>query len=120
MMKQIIIFEDEPDLRFVLESAFTAAGYAVRCAADGRWLRELCQACLPDLAITDIYMPNHDGVEIIRELRQNFPTVKVVAISGRTGDTDLRDVVERLGAHLTYLKPFHLENLVGSVQKLLR
>ena len=66
-------------------------------------------------------MPERDGIETIRQLRREFPGVKIIAISGgdRTGTVDLREDAQLLGASRTLLKPFELTELLKAVSELL-
>ena len=72
-MSSILVIEDNAEMRLILEQTLASAGYEVRTAEDGKQASSLFQDKPPDLVITDIYMPNKDGLEVIMELRGNFP-----------------------------------------------
>lgn len=74
-----------------------------------------------DLVITDIFMPDHDGIEVARRMRKEFPRVKLIAMSGGgfEGQVDLRPDMERLGAARTIAKPFAPSDLVNVVREVL-
>jgi len=118
-MRSVIIVEDRPELQCVLKSALSSQGYEVRSALDGTAMGELCAAKPPDLVITDIYMPEKDGLEVIIELRKEFPTVKIIAISGNVSANNALRVAETLGAQRTFRKPFQVPELVQAVRQLL-
>ncbi len=75
-----------------------------------------------DLIITDLIMPDKEGLETIMELRRDFPEVKIIAISGgrRVGPDEYLYMAKIMGAHLTLLKPFEQEELLPAVQELLK
>jgi CheY-like chemotaxis protein len=91
----------------------------VREASQGlEGIRQLRQ--LPrDLVITDIYMPDCDGLEVILTLRREFPKVKILANSGRGGPQDMLGVSELLGANAIVHKPLERQALLRVVEKLL-
>jgi len=104
-------------IRRTLESR----GYSVFEASDGAdGLRLLAQQAA-DLVITDIFMPGLDGIETLRQIRKEFPQVKVIVISGgdSTGTLDMRRDAEFLGAVRSLAKPFTTTELVGLVEEVL-
>ncbi len=80
-MAQILVIDDDPAIRATIEQILQSAGHAVISAADGREGVEIFAANMADLIITDLYMPNQEGVETIRELRARFPKVVIIAMS---------------------------------------
>lgn len=118
-MRSILVIEDDEDLRRVLEQTLVSAGYQVRTAEDGKQAIPLCRAQAPDLVITDIYMPNKDGLEVIMELRAGFPRVKIVAISGQISRKNMLPVAGTLGAIRTLAKPFDPSELLAAVEEVL-
>ena len=72
-MSSILVIEDDSDLLLMLRQTLALAGYEVRTATDGKQAAILCEVKPPDLVITDIYMPNKDGLEVIMDLRAKFP-----------------------------------------------
>ena len=104
----------------MVSRALRDAGHAVEEAVDGAQALRVIQAETPDLLITDILMPNRDGIELIAAVRQDRPAVRILAISGRRhlGSVDLLDLAARLGAHDTLEKPFSTEALLEKVAAL--
>ena len=73
-----------------------------------------------DLVMTDLYMPNQDGLETIIELRQRFPGVLIIAMSGRTAAPAMLSIARKLGAAGILQKPFVSEELLSAVEDALR
>lgn len=80
---RIPVIDDDADMRELLEQTLKAAGYEVAVAANGWQGIDQCRASPADLVITDVYMPNQEGLETIMELHQRFPELPVIAMSGR-------------------------------------
>ena len=74
------------------------------------------------MVITDLLMPEQEGLETIRELRRDFPGVKIIAISGgdKTGTMDFLPVATKLGAQRVLPKPFERDELLGAIQEVLQ
>jgi DNA-binding response OmpR family regulator len=96
----------------------TRAGYDVLEARDGREAMRLWQAHGADLVITDLYMPDKDGLEVIKELRAQSPSTPIIAITDPRprGRMDLRESAKLLGAIRTLSKPFSLEMMLATVE----
>ncbi len=120
-MARILIIEDEDQARRMLHQALVRAGYEVVEARDGNEGMEHFRARPTDLIITDILMPEKEGLETIMDLRQEFPGVKIIAMSGggRTGNMNFLDVAKRLGAQRAMQKPFELRELLATIDELL-
>jgi YesN/AraC family two-component response regulator len=90
-------------------------------AANGKIGMHLQRENLVDLVITDLSMPEKDGIETIRELRRDFPDVKIIAISGggRAGADGYLSVAKTIGANRTLSKPFDLKKLLDAVAELI-
>ena len=94
------------------------AGYSVESAPDGREaVHRLAEAAF-DLVITDLVMPEQEGIETIQILRKEFPHLKIVAVSGAFGGEYLR-VARLLGAHAILEKPFSVDSLLAVVEETL-
>src|SRR5882762_881060 len=119
-MKRILIIDDDPVLRDVLGQTLRQAEYRVTTAADGKQASLLYRSDPPDIVITDIYMPDKDGLETLMELRRDHPEVKVIAISGGVSNAHMLDVATALGASATLVKPFLPAELIEAVEKVAR
>lgn len=114
----ILVVDDEPGVRRFLRAVLEAAGYRVLEAADGRQAVETSRASAPDLVVTDLVMPEHEGIEAIRQLRRQAPETPIIAISGMAQGHYLR-LAEHLGADSVLAKPISPEQLAAEVQRVL-
>ncbi len=120
-MACILLIDDEASVRSTLGKYLTHAGHEVVEASDGKQAMELLEESPVDLVITDMYMPDMDGIEFTIRLGQGLPGVKIIAISGG-GHMDKHDVLEmaqRLGAARTLAKPFTRDDLLAAVREVL-
>ncbi len=120
-MKRIVFIEDDPMLRPALSARLRDAGYSVFEAAHGAEAIEYVRKHPVDLVITDMLMPEMDGVDTIRALRHYHPAVKIVAMSGGgsfSGENYLK-IAHALGVHRTLKKPFTVVELVKAVMELI-
>ena len=115
-MATILIIDDEEIIRVLLRSALEEAGYEVTEAANGREGLELYRHRQTDLVITDILMPELNGLDMLLELTREFLDAKVIAISGAGEEKNVVDVAKLLGARQTFQKPFSLPLLLGAVR----
>ncbi len=120
-MARILVIDDDQQVRGVLRRILERAGHKVFDVGNGEAGIKVHRDHPADLIITDIFMPEQDGIETIQHLRREFPQVKIIAISGgdRTRTVDLRKDAELLGASRTLRKPFELTELVKVVGELL-
>ena len=120
-MANILVIDDEEGIRRVIGKVLVREGHDVLEAPDGKVALELLQDNPPDLVICDLFMPEMDGVEVLRELRRDYPELQVVAISGGAyeGKVQLLDVAKGLGAAAVLKKPFELDELLGVVRSVL-
>ena len=115
-MATILIIDDEEPIRALLRTTLEAAGHEVVEAANGRQGLELYRHRPTDLVITDIVMPELNGLDMLLELTRHFLHAKVIAISGAGGDKNVLDVAKLLGARRTLLKPFGMPRLLDAVR----
>lgn len=118
----ILVIDDDKDIRLTLRRILATAGHDVHEAADGDSGLALCAEIAPALVITDILMPEKEGIETIRELKHAHPAVRIIAISGggRSGIMDFLDMARQLGADAALQKPFRRAELLEVVERLLR
>jgi len=114
-MPAILIIDDTETVRTMLRTVLEMAGYAVIEARNGRVGIHSFRQNPTDLVITDIYMPECDGLEVIQALRHDSPAVKIVAITGHSGEMDFLEVARKLGATNALRKPFTIESLLQIV-----
>jgi len=115
---RIIVCDDEPGLREMLEEYLTAQGYGVRTAADGAALRSLVPQFRPDLVVLDINMPGEDGLSLARWLRAQEHCA-ILMLTAAVNVTD-RVVGLEMGADDYLPKPFDLSELRARVRSILR
>jgi CheY-like chemotaxis protein len=120
-MAHILIIDDEDQFRKMLRQMLERADYEVREAADGEQGLQLFRQQPVDLVITDIFMPEKEGIETIFELRRDFPDVKIIAISGggRVGGLQYLKYAEGAGADHVLIKPFERRELLQAIQDVL-
>jgi DNA-binding NtrC family response regulator len=120
-MTKILVIEDEDSFRNVLVKMLTKAGYEVRQAGDGNQALTVCEEFKPDLVLTDIIMPDKEGLETIQELMEVSPGIRIIAMSGggRFGPDSYLPLAEKLGAKATLQKPFMREDLLDTVKSVL-
>ena len=109
-MANILLVDDEPLVVDTLSSAMESKGHTVVTASNGiEGLRRFVEGRF-DLVITDIIMPDKEGIGLIMEMRRVLPTVKIIAISGggRTGNVEFLKMAVELGAVATLKKPIRL------------
>ncbi len=119
--KKILVIDDEAVIRETITEMLQRAGYEVWAAADGGEDIKLFREKDVDLVITDIIMPEVEGIETIRTLLQDQPDIKIIAISGggRISNDDLLQMAGHFGAKLTLKKPFEREELLTAVRTVL-
>lgn len=116
----VLLIEDDILMRELLELALQRAGFAVFVAENGKLGVELALKRKIDIVVTDIFMPESDGIETIRKLRSHAPEMPIVAISGSNPNrmSEILTIASRLGATETVSKPFPPSELVEIVKKL--
>lgn len=119
-MARVLIIDDNDQVREKLREVLEYAGHEVVEASDGKDGMRFFQKDQTELVITDVLMPEKDGLETIMGLRRDFPDVKIIAISGggRIGPDNYLRTAKLLGAQYTFTKPFKLKELLGAVRDL--
>ena len=120
-MANILVIEDDSSFRNVLVQMLEREGYDVRQAENGNQAISLCDDFVPDLVITDIIMPDKEGLETIQELLLSFPGIKIIAMSGggKFGPDSYLPLAQKLGAKKTLQKPFMRDDLLMTVSEVL-
>ena len=118
----VLLVDDDSTVRTVLCAALRSAGYSMRCAGDGREALELVATMKFRLVVTDIFMPEMDGLELVSSLRTRYPDLPTLAMSGggrAGGPADVLRPARLLGSHRTIEKPFDLATFLDHVRELL-
>ncbi len=120
-MATIYVFDDEPSILLMIKKMLEKAGHEVGIALNGREGMELINEKIPDLIITDIIMPEKEGLETIMELRKKHPGLKIIAISGggRFGPEGYLPGAKLLGADLVFQKPLVQKEFLNAIASLL-
>jgi YesN/AraC family two-component response regulator len=117
----ILVVDDEPVILRLLQDTLEDAGYSVTTANNGRKATRLIQENSFDLIITDIIMPELEGIGLIRNTQRDFPEIKIIAISGGglIGPNNYLEVAKSVGASASLLKPVIRSELLATVKKVL-
>src|SRR5258708_2746533 len=122
-MARILVIDDEKDSRALVSQALESDGHEVIPASDGAEGLALQRQRPADLVITDIFMPEADGIETIHKLKTDFPQVKVIAMSGGGRSSSMLASVltttSALGINAFLRKPFDFSTLLQSVRQVL-
>lgn len=120
-MKKILIVDDEPNIVMSLEYIFKKENFEVFIARDGAEAIEIVESITPDIIILDIMMPNVDGFQVLKYLKehQNLKEIKVIFLSAKNKTSDI-ELGLQLGADKYVSKPFSTKKLVKEVKLLLK
>ncbi len=116
-MSKVLIIEDDPQVSELLRRAVEEAGHNVVTAANGRLGLQMAASFVPDVVVTDIFMPDKEGLETIVDLRKLRPNLPIIAISGAAtmGTSNVLDLALKLGAAQAFHKPLALTELMGAI-----
>lgn len=116
-MALILVIDDEPGMRTMIERMLKAGGHTVILAGDGDKGLQLFRTNQPDVVVTDIIMPQREGIETIREMRELNPSVRIIAVSGAQplGGLSFLDIARKFGADAALQKPFRAAELLGAI-----
>ena len=117
-LKSILVVDDDPAVLTLLSRILSSAGYRVVEASDGKQAVARFMEEPTDLLITDLIMPEQEGVQTITTLLHDYPHLKTIAISGAAKGRYLK-IAGMLGAHAVLQKPFQKEDLLATVKRLL-
>ena len=120
-IRRVLVIDDDPVARQTLQAILEDGGYSVTCAEDGLRGVSAFHRIRPDVVVTDIVMPEKEGIETIIELRSIWPHGSIIAISGggRSGNTDYLRLARGLGADAILMKPFEPAELLSCIRSCL-
>ena len=120
-MAKILVLDDELSILLMIKKMLEKAGHEVNMALNGKEGMELFEKDRPDLLITDIIMPEKEGLETIFELRRKYPKLKIIAISGggRISPDGYLPGAKLLGADMIFQKPLDQKEFLQAVSQLL-
>jgi CheY-like chemotaxis protein len=121
MQHKILVIDDNVVVRNTIVQILESEGYEVIGAEDGRRGLHAFRTEHPDLVVTDIIMPEKEGIETIRDIRAESPNAKIIAISGggRMGNTDFLKIARQLGASEAVAKPLDPDHFLDIVKNCL-
>jgi CheY-like chemotaxis protein len=119
-MAEILVIDDDADVRSLVTDILDAAGYETREASNGESGMALCRARHPRLVITDIVMPEKEGLELIRELSREMPDVPILAMTGAANPGVYLRAAGLFGAVALLSKPFEPDELLHAVETALQ
>jgi len=120
-MKKILIIDDEPHILLMLKKMLERIGYEIDLAANGNEGLELFKKIPSSLVITDIIMPEKEGLETIREMKRISPGLKIIAMSGggKVSADNYLEIAKIFGASKVIEKPFTQQEMVSAVKELM-
>ena len=119
-MAKILLIDDNNELRELLAMLLTAAGHVVTTASDGAKGVKRFRADPADVVVTDIVMPNQEGIETIIKLRAEFPKLGIIVMSGGAiHSATWLAMASKLGASRTLAKPFTIPQLTAAIDEVL-
>jgi CheY-like chemotaxis protein len=120
-VSSILLVDDDDQFRTMLSEVLTNAGYQVHQASDGLQAIKYFESQPTDLVITDLVMPNKEGLELILDFKRLYSEVKIIAISGggRNGPQDYLEAATEFGAQRVFAKPFSTKEIIEAIRQLL-
>ncbi len=120
-MPGVLIVEDDKELREMLKMSLLRRNFTVLEAENGKAAITHFKPLLTDLVITDLIMPEEDGLKVVIKLRELKPSIKIIAISGggKVGPGSYLNLAKALGADAIYSKPFSINDLISKIEQLL-
>jgi CheY-like chemotaxis protein len=121
-MSVILIIEDDKELREMIKTALIRKDNVVLEAENGKEALIHFKPSVTDLVITDLIMPDEDGLKVIMKIREMKRSIKIIAISGggKAGPGSYLDLAKALGADAVYSKPFSVNDLILKIEDLLK
>jgi len=120
-MHKVLVIEDESGLREMIKTTLIRRKYTVTEASNGKEALIHFKPSMTDLVVTDLIMPEEDGLKVIMKLKELKPSIKIIAISGggKAGPGGYLNLAKALGAHAVISKPFSINDLVNKIEELL-
>jgi DNA-binding response OmpR family regulator len=120
-MPGVLIVEDDKELREMLKLALLRKNFTVLEAENGKVAIAHFKPLITDVVVTDLIMPEEDGLKVVIKLRELKPSLKIIAISGggKVGPGSYLNLAKALGADATYSKPFSINEVVIKIEELL-
>jgi DNA-binding response OmpR family regulator len=120
-MPGVLIVEDDIELREMLKLSLSRRNFTVFEADNGKSAIAHFKPTITDLVVTDLIMPEEDGLKVVIKLRELKPTIKIIAISGggKVGPGSYLNLAKALGADAIYSKPFSINDLIAKIEQLL-
>ena len=120
-MPGVLIVEDDKELREMLKMSLLRRSFTVFEAENGKEAITHFKPNITDLIVTDLIMPEEDGLKVVIKLRELKPSIKIIAISGggKVGPGSYLNLAKALGADAIYSKPFSINDLTLKIEQLL-
>jgi DNA-binding response OmpR family regulator len=120
-MPGVLIVEDDKELREMLKVSLLRRNFTVLEAENGKAAISHFKPLITDLVVTDLIMPEEDGLKVVIKLRELKPSIKIIAISGggKVGPGSYLNLAKALGADAIYSKPFSINELIAKIEQLL-
>jgi CheY-like chemotaxis protein len=120
-MSRVLVVEDHAPMRAVMAAVLESMGHEVFQAGDGREALRVQEQARAELMLTDLFMPEMEGLETIRRMRALYPTLRIMAVSGGSSRGDAGDYLEmarKFGAAAALRKPFTIKEMTDAVAAL--
>jgi two-component system OmpR family response regulator len=117
--KAILIVDDEPQIRSMLDRYLAREGYTVMTAVSGEEMRARIAEKIPDLVLLDLILPGEDGLELAKQLRNSHPGIGIIMLTAKSEEVD-KVVGLEMGADDYVPKPFSLRELLARIKSVLR
>jgi CheY-like chemotaxis protein len=120
-MPGVLIVEDDKELREMLKLSLLRRNFTVLEAENGKTAITHFKPLITDIVVTDLIMPEEDGLKVVIKLRELKPSIKIIAISGggKVGPGSYLNLAKALGADAIYSKPFSINDLITKIEQLL-
>jgi two-component system, OmpR family, response regulator len=115
----VLVIDDDEAMREYVRFALETAGFAVLSAKDGREGMDAVKRSVPGVVVTDLVMPDAEGIETIREIRSLYPECGIIAMSGAANSEAYLSMAHCLGAGIVLQKPFDRSQIQNAVREVL-